>query len=323
MSINDFVIDGLSRDEKYKKNQIWTIENHEKYSTLTERALDQKSINEEIFNLMRALNQQGVEDHTLCACPAGQGSLKTVLQNMSGRLSALCDGSKVHYVELGPEPVKTSRILREISTTASVVDYTAIDINESSRSHMHKAVSPFVTPNGSFNYLAADYRTVEAWKLAQGQDVTIITMLGFQEGNELPVTTGRLIRNLSGGPTYIISEMQLFDEDQQDRIYTFYSNPNMVRFSELIAYQQGFEPLGAHEIQIVRLQMQGEWLHVAVTLQPVRNAQEEGYLLTNICLKYSAEQFRRIRRLHGQCEVIDEFMSGDRSVMYQVAKFGH
>lgn len=323
MSINDFVIDSLSRDARYKKNRIWTIENHEKYSTLSERDLNQRKINEEVFHLMCALNQQGVEDDTLCACPSGQGSLKTVLQDMSDRLSVLCHDAKVHYVELGPEPIKTSRILSEISATASHVDYTAIDINESSRSCMQMAVSPLVSPNGSFNYLAADYRTVESWKLDQGQDMTIITMLGFQEGNELPVTTGRLIRSLSGGPTYVISEMQLFDDGLEESIYAFYSNPNMVRFSELIAYQQGFEPLGQHEIKIVRMPMQDELLHVAITLQPVRNDKYEGYLLTNICLKYSADQFRRIRSLHGRCEVIEEFVSGDRSVMYQVAKYGH
>jgi hypothetical protein len=58
-----------------------------------------------------------------------------------------------------------------------------------------------------------------------------------------------------------------------------------------------------------------------VTLQPVQRLQEQGYLLTNICLKYTPEQFRRIRARHCNCRVVDEFASGDGSVRYQIAKY--
>ncbi|MCQ4438220.1 hypothetical protein NO135_24755, partial [Clostridioides difficile] len=61
---------------------------------------------------------------------------------------------------------------------------------------------------GCFNYIADDYRNVQWNPIDVGQDVPFITMLGFQEGNELPVTSGRLIRNLGGKSTYVGSELQ-------------------------------------------------------------------------------------------------------------------
>ncbi|MNJ05906.1 hypothetical protein D3C73_1675490 [compost metagenome] len=53
----------------------------------------------------------------------------------------------------------------------------------------------------------------------------------------------------------------------------------------------------------------------------MQRLQEQGYLLTNICLKYTPEQFRRIRARHCNCRVVDEFASGDGSVRYQIAKY--
>ena len=95
----------------------------------------------------------------------------------------------------------------------------------------------------------------------------------------------------------------------------------MVRFSEVVSRQQGFEPLGEHHVSIVRLNLLGDQFHVAVTLQPVSKAGADGHLITNVCLKYTPEQFRHVRHSHANCRVIDELHSGDGSVVYQIAQF--
>lgn len=324
MSLNDFVVDALEHETRFKGEQFWTVENHHKYSTLQMDRPDgigQSTINHQIFLLMCGLNQQGVGDQCLCSNQYGRGSLRSVIDALGYRLSLLCKDRHVHYVELGPEPIKTACLLDDVVDVSDTLRYTAIDINETSKATMHDVVEPIVASRGSFHYIAADFHSVTAQCLNHGQDITLITMLGFQEGNELPVTTGRLIRNLSAQSTYIISEMQLYGEGLEEHIHRFYAHPNMVRFSELVAQQQGFHSSGTHQSEIVRIKIFDEVLHVAVTLQPVEHNGLEGYLLSNICIKYTAEQFKRIRVAHGNCLVVDEFTSGDGSVAYQLAQY--
>ncbi|QRR07811.1 hypothetical protein FPJ27_16370 [Burkholderia sp. MS455] len=343
MSINDFVVDALVRDRKLKAESVWTVENHEKYSTLTGRddGARRREAGREVFSLMRNLNELGVRSPALCADRDGNGSLREAIGALSERLATLSRGRHVHYIELGPEPVKTTELMKAVSGgEPNHLRYTAVDINESSEDAMRHAIMPFrvdinessedamrhaimpflKTP-GCFNYIADDYRNVQWNHIDLGQDVTFITMLGFQEGNELPVTIGRLIRNLGGKSTYVVSEMQLLVEGREEPIYNFYQNENMVRFSEIVSRQQGFEPLGKHHVSIVRLNLLGDQFHVAVTLQPVSKAGADGHLITNVCLKYTPEQFRHVRASHGNCRVIDELRSGDGSVVYQIAQF--
>nr|WP_249194021.1 hypothetical protein [Burkholderia cenocepacia] len=271
---------------------------------------------------MRNLNELGVRSPALCADRDGKGSLREAIGALSERLATLSRGRHVHYIELGPEPVKTTELMKAVSGGGpDHLRYTAVDINESSEDAMRHAIMPFLKTPGCFNYIADDYRNVQWNHIDLGQDVTFITMLGFQEGNELPVTIGRLIRNLGGKSTYVVSEMQLLVEGREEPIYDFYQNENMVRFSEIVSRQQGFEPLGKHHVSIVRLNLLGDQFHVAVTLQPVSKAGADGHLITNVCLKYTPEQFRHVRLSHGNCRVIDELHSGDGSVVYQIAQF--
>ncbi|NQD55887.1 hypothetical protein HP546_11060 [Pseudomonas sp. CM25] len=324
MSLNDFVVDALVRTPSYQNARLWTVENHEKYSTLVQPEHEGEGdhrFNHEIFLLMRALNEQGISQSGLCADARGQGALKSIIGNVAERLAALANGRRVHYVELGPEPVKSACLLKRMAETSSSIRYTAIDINQTSESEMSDALRPIVQADGSFNYIAADYRTLTHDALRHDQELTLITLLGFQEGNELPVSTGRLIRSLAGETTYILSEMQVYEQGLENAILGFYANPNMLEFSRMVALQQGFTPSGEHQALLVPLRIQDEAIHVAVTLQPVQRQQARGHLLTNICLKYTPEQFRRIRAQHCNCSVVDEFASGDGSVRYQIAKY--
>ncbi|WP_409272826.1 hypothetical protein [Pseudomonas sp. KCJK9111] len=324
MSLNDFVVDALVHTPSYQCARLWSVENHEKYSTLV--SPDQGTqvtyrFNHEIFLLMRALNEQGLNQSGLCADAQGRGPLRSVIGDVAQRLAALCRGRSVHYVELGPEPVKSACLLKQMADACTTVRYTAIDINQTSEPAMRDALCPILGNQGSFNYIAADYRTVTREALHPGEDITLITLLGFQEGNEWPVSTGRLIRTLAGKGTYVLSEMQVYEPGLEQTILGFYANANMVQFSRLVALQQGFCPMAEHEAVLVPLRILDETVHVAVTLQPVLREQTQGFLLTNICLKFTPEQFRRTRARHCNCRVVDEFASGDGSVRYQIAEY--
>nr|WP_314480770.1 hypothetical protein [uncultured Pseudomonas sp.] len=324
MSLNDFVVDALVHTPTYQRARLWTVENHEKYSTLVsleQGTQDRYRFNREIFLLMRALNEQGISRSEVCADAQGEGALRNVIGDVAQQLAALGSGRRVHYVELGPEPVKSACLLKRMADARTAIRYTAIDINQTSEPAMRDALCPILDGQGSFNYIAADYRTITREDLHHDQDITLITLLGFQEGNEWPVSTGRLIRTLAGKETYVLSEMQVYEAGLEQIILGFYADANMLQFSRLIALQQGFSPMGEHEAVLVPLRILDETVHVAVTLQPVQHLQEEGYLLTNICLKFTPEQFRRTRARHCNCSVVDEFASGDGSVRYQIAKY--
>lgn len=326
MSINDFVLDELKRDQRFKKEIFWTVDNHEKYSTLQAAAAHRnpktKRFNQEIFELMCSLNSQGLSRDDVCADHQGQGSLRTLVSDVGESLSKLGRHCRVHYVELGPEPIKTTQLVGRIAMGGvQSLHYTAIDVNETSKPAMRAAIEPLVEKNGGFRYVAADYRHMTRESMRRGHDITVITMLGFQEGNELPVTTGRLIRDLADDSTYVLSEMQLYDRSAEEKIFQFYEHPDMLRFSELVALQKNFVPNGPHSTTLVRLKVLDEQINVAVTLQPVGLAEKSGYLLTNICIKYTRSQFRRLRVRHGNCRVVEEFTSGDGSVHYQMARF--
>lgn len=111
MSINDFVVDALVRDRKLKAESVWTVENHEKYSTLKRSDDDarRKEAGREVFSLMRNLNELGVRSPALCADRDGNGSLREAIGKLSERLAlqrALRDDAELQYHRLGLEPIR-------------------------------------------------------------------------------------------------------------------------------------------------------------------------------------------------------------------------
>ena len=101
MSINDFVVDALVRDRKLKAESVWTVENHEKYSTLKRSDDDarRKAAGREVFALMRNLNELGVRAPR--ADRDGNGSLREAIGQLSERLATLSRGRDVHYIGSG------------------------------------------------------------------------------------------------------------------------------------------------------------------------------------------------------------------------------
>ena len=322
MEINDLVVESLKRAHGLSE-RIWTIENAEKYSTLHSGAsVKNHRISEEIFSLMTSLNNEGMTCADVCAAPDGQGSLSQTLRAVARELAVLVGQDRLHYVELGPEPVKTSTLIRSLRDGGvHPTDYTAIDINESSHAIMRDAVVPLLPGTHGFNYLAQDFRDVQRQHIECGQDVTLITMLGFQEGNELPGTIGDLIQRVGGKRTYVLSEMQLTTQLNDDHIHRFYEHECMRRFSDLIGLKLGFEKRADHRVIVSEIEYNEVRYRVAVTLLPVCDGHEQGYLLTNVCLKYTQEQFLRVRQHYGGYQVIGEYCSGDNSVIYQLAEY--
>ncbi|XVO88958.1 hypothetical protein ACQ9Y2_07785 [Pseudomonas palleroniana] len=322
MNINELVVSSLKNNHGYD-GPIWTIENAEKYaSASSDQQSRDRQITEEILSLMTSLNLEGMDRADLCAAPCGSGALSELLRAVADGLIELVGQGRLHYVELGPEPIKTSALIHYLlESGAEPVHYTAVDINRASQGVMRRTVEPLLAAPQEFRYLATDFRALLRDDIECGQDVTLITMLGFQEGNELPETIGQIIRQVGGARTYVLSEMQLSIAEDDQHIHRFYQHHCMTRFSELVGLKLGFETAGSHEVIVSEIELDNERYCVAATLLPVVNGQDEGHLLTNVCLKYTREQFSRVRQDYGGCRVIGEYCSGDGSVLYQLSEY--
>lgn len=111
MAINDLVVASL-RSKNGLDGRVWTIENAEKYSMQSDRVSSvTRQISEEIFSLMASLNTEGITGAGICAAPCGTGSLGDLLHSVADDLVELLGRDSLHYVELGPEPVKTSALM--------------------------------------------------------------------------------------------------------------------------------------------------------------------------------------------------------------------
>ncbi|NVZ68435.1 hypothetical protein [Pseudomonas costantinii] len=322
MDINELVVSSLKNNHGFE-SPIWTIENADKYATASSDVLDRnRQVSEEILGLMTSLNMEGLNRVDLCATPCGKGALGELLRAVADDLVELIGRGQLHYVELGPEPIKTSALIHYLLERGiEPLHYTAVDINQASQGVMRQVVEPLLGAPQGFRYLSTDFRELCRSHIESGQDVTLITMLGFQEGNELPETIGQIIRQIGGARTYVLSEMQLSLPEGDEHIYRFYRHHCMNRFSDLIGIKLGFEKTGNHEVIVSEIEHGEDLYRVAATLLPVSKGQDEGYLLTNVCLKFTREQFIRVRQDYGGCRVIGEYCSGDGSVLYQLSEF--
>lgn len=322
MDINELVVSSLKNNHGFE-SPIWTVENAAKYAaTGADLSEWDRLVSEEILHLMTSLNQEGVDRVDLCAAPCGQGALGQLLRAVADDLVELVGQDRLHYVELGPEPIKTCALMRHlVENGAEPLHYTAVDINQASQGVMRRSVEPLLAAPQGFRYLSTDFRSLYRRHIDCGQDVTLITMLGFQEGNELPDTIGQILRRIGGARTYVLSEMQLSTAQGDEHIQRFYRHDCMYRFSDLIGMKLGFQKTGEHEVVVSEIEHGVDRYRVAATLLPVSKGSAQGYLLTNVCLKYTREQFTRVRQDYGGCRVIGEYCSGDGSVLFQLSEY--
>lgn len=321
MSINDVVIEALCKQGVNER--VWTVENAAKYSATAlpsnSPALDEW-LSTKIFSLMSGLNSEGMTQEGLCADAQGAGSVGATLRDAAKDLAARFSGQTVHYVELGPEPIKTSLLLDAlVEGGVQLQCYTAIDINEMSRTVMHSLVASKFPDEHSVQYRIMNFHDLKSRDLQGPQAITLVTMLGFQEGNELPGRMAALLDALASANTYVLSEMQLSLPDTNTHIHNFYNHPCMQHFSTLVGMKMKLDRRDKHRVVVLPIELDGETYSVAATLLPVTDGQEEGLLLTNVCLKYSRQQFQHVRQRAGY-GVVTEHCSGDGSVVYQLSR---
>ncbi|MCJ1373431.1 hypothetical protein MMC20_004659 [Loxospora ochrophaea] len=350
---NDLVGHAVTAHSNISPGQLIILDNSAKYCP---RGINQNSTNEQnlssVFDTMAKLNQGALENPSLCAGQRGP-SFRDALSQAAGELAFLANGRRVRYVELGPEPWKSRALLAKLlEAGVQLLQYIGVDINPKSEETMRRALVPVIGAK-RFAYCIADFYKCSADNFpkpngdtgVQDQCVTVVTNLGFQEGNDLPSRIGPMLMRLTRPGDLLLSEMQVLhrgsggasDKTSSDtegaQIKHFYHHPEMRRFSALVGQQldsrNSPEPQGAgsngeqgeeYQFHLVPLQTEVGSVKVATTLVSVHVDGAKKYLLTNSCLKYTLEQFRRAREAAGDFTVRAERVTGDKSVVFQIAE---
>ncbi|KAJ7826384.1 hypothetical protein B0H14DRAFT_2817397 [Mycena olivaceomarginata] len=325
---NDLVANAITAQAKVPAEQIIILDNSDKYAPdgikSQQPAAGDDSLYQ-IFGTMANMNHSALQNDTSCAGSHGP-SFRAVLLDAATQLARLANGRRVRYVELGPEPWKSSTIITHLlAAGVQLTHYVGIDINPESLSTMRDALVPIIGA-GRFGYLTADFYKCSADDIpgppsSAGPDVdyiTIVTNLGFQEGNDLPGNIGPMLTRLTRPGDLLVSEMQ---------VWGFYDHPEMRRQSGLVGRQ--FDPTCSlvpgegdeteYVIHLVPVQTEVGVVKVAATLISARIDGEKRYVLVNSCIKYTTDQFNLARETTAKFAVRKVLETGDKSVIFQIA----
>ncbi|MCJ1360692.1 MAG: hypothetical protein MMC33_010701 [Icmadophila ericetorum] len=346
---NDLIADAITDHSQISSEQLIVLDNSAKYAPggIKQDVTDEKTLSE-IFGTMATLNRTALESSSLCAGEHGP-CFRDALFRATSELGVLAKGRPVRYVELGPEPWKSRAILKQLlAAGVQLRQYIGVDINPESEEAMRQALVPVIGAE-RFTYWIMDFYkcTVKDFPEptgdigAQDDCITIVTNLGFQEGNDLPSRTGPMLKRLTRPGDLLLSEMQVFyaskgrdggpREAGAASIEQFYQLPEMRRFSLLVGQQ--FNSASPPEtsaasngeqseylFKLVPLQTEVGSVNVATTLVSVENNGDKKYVLTNSCLKYTPDQFQQAREASGDFVVVVSQETGDKSVIFQISE---
>tara|TARA_B100000508_G_scaffold132750_1_gene121968 strand:- start:847 stop:1836 length:990 start_codon:yes stop_codon:yes gene_type:complete len=312
------VRDSLGCFTPLSADQIDTVSNASKYS-ISENDRDAGSSSlEDVFGYMAALNKMAVSGNGICADRSGNASLHDGLISTADYISHKVNGASVRYIEIGPEPYKTELIIKRlIGNGVDLTSYIGLDINPESEKAMRLALEPVVGKQ-RFSYKINDYNELQSSSFGFHDGITVVTMMGFQEGNELPRKMLRILKKLTSKGDLLLSEMQLSSLAGWKPIIDFYSLQPMKQFSQKICERAQLKPAGQHRIFLTPIETELGPVMTAATVIPYKLFDHHRYLLTNCCLKYTKDQFRAARKKENDFQIVKEFFSGDQTVAYQL-----
>ncbi|MGH7928325.1 MAG: hypothetical protein ACREQV_11070, partial [Candidatus Binatia bacterium] len=188
----------------------------------------------EIFQIMWDLNEAGLRDPTLGTTRRSAITLSRALGLIVGDLLEICRSRPLQYTELGPEPSKTKVILRQLlEGGANVRRYTSVDINPTSREAMREEISELI-PSNVIDSRQVLFDQLHRTDYRLSGMMNVVTMLGFEEGNEHPEVVASMLERLLRPGDVVLSEMQLLSPGGWMPIFNFYHTSLMRRFSQLI-----------------------------------------------------------------------------------------
>lgn len=221
----------IARLPEFRGTTLMAEPNCEKYRAHAKG--DRAEELERVFEVMRDLNAGALADPGLAADAEGRHGLRSRLHDAVADLVEVLPDAPVTYVEFGPEPTKTRDILtRLLDADVPVRRYVAVDINPASGARMRDALGDLLDPQ-CIEVINKPFEAVGPEALHTPGATTVLTSLGFQEGNEHPDAVARTLGNLLRPGDIVLGEMQIADRLDDDAFHTFYNTALMRRFSKL------------------------------------------------------------------------------------------
>jgi len=313
----------IAAHTEFSLDRILTQDNRVKYTNAgsSETATDHL---DEVFQLMRQLNEGGIASETLGRLGEGGRSFREALEEICASVARAFAGRELVYVELGPEPVKTRFILKTLlSMGVSIARYVAVDINPKSCEPM-KAALESLLPGTPLTFVTASFEDVRLAELI-GDDApdALITMLGFQEGNDDPFIVNDWLAGIARPGDLLLSESQLHTSGHVDKISGFYAHPAMQRFSRIAferAVDRNLPTLNRFFLLPVAFR-DGQSAQVAILAEEFAGSINARNLhVSNFCLKLTLDQYRHYRQESGQFKIVGESATDDQTLHFQLSR---
>ncbi len=274
----------------------------------------------EVFELMRSLNQKGIEDASIGMQGITGPCLSDAFNQTCDVLARRYKGQSIDYVELGPEPVKTELLLSALRARGvDIASYTSIDINPASAGPMREAVSR-VWSKIRIHHLSENFDNLTAVTLGKNNPV-IFTSLGFQEGNHPPSQTHDLLTRIMRPGDLFLTEMQLYTPGDTGPIESFYKLDEMKRFSQNCLRRAYGNVDSVYRTTITDVAIDNATFKAAICHEEfIDDGGQIVCFLTNYCLKPTRDELRQLRESQGEFSVVSEITTGDGSLLLQLCE---
>jgi hypothetical protein len=323
ISLQQKVHRAIAAHTEFSLDCILTQDNRVKYTNAgsQETATDHL---DEVFQLMRKLNEGGIASGTLGQLHENGRSFRSALEESCQAIARSFSEEPLIYVELGPEPVKTSFILKTLLRLGVTIDrYIAVDINPKSSGPMKEALTE-ILPETPLSFVTTSF---EEFRLSEavGADAprAVVTMLGFQEGNDDPYVVNSWLANIARPGDLLLSESQLYTTGQVDKISSFYAHPAMQRFSRIAferAVDRNLPTLNRFFLLPVAFR-DGQSAQVAILAEEYATSINARNLhVSNFCLKLTLDQYRHYRQEGGHFKIVGESSTDDQTLLFQLSR---
>lgn len=307
---------------EFSEQQIITQSNKYKYHD-EEAPTQTHDYLTEIVDAMASLNKQGLTLKGLGQIDDRGVSFKDALEVSIKKIANRLNGKGLIYVELGPEPIKTSFILQKLlEHNVKIARYIAVDINPASEAPLRPIFEEILgkTPVEFVNASFEDFSL--SAHLGQTDEPALITMLGFQEGNDDPYTITNWLQQIARMDDMLLSEVQLYSNASAANISSFYRNPMMQRFSR-IAFEQGVKDSAISVGRFYLLPVQtsdGEYIFAAILCEEFLDAERSRKLfVSNYCLKFDFSQYQAYREIDKHFKIVEETLTQDETLLFQIS----
>jgi hypothetical protein len=310
---------------EFAPNQIITQSNKFKYHD-ADRPMETHDYLGEIVDAMASLNRQGLSLDDLGRINGKGVSFKDALDMSVQKIADRLNGKGLIYVELGPEPVKTGFILNKLlEHGVKIARYISVDINPASEAPL-RPIFEAILNDTPVEFVTASFEdfSLDAY-LGITDEPALITMLGFQEGNDDPHTITHWLKNIARKDDYLLSEVQLFGNTSASSISSFYRNPMMQRFSR-IAFEQANKnsALSIGRFYLLPVQTSsGDFIFTAILCEEFMDQTRQRKLfVSNYCLKFDYSQYQEYREIKNHFKTVEETLTEDQTLLFQISMRG-